>query len=76
MALLPLAPVEGVVWMADRLAAEAERQLHDGSSLRDQLGELAAAHDNGEISDEDYDRIEEQLLRQLQPTIRRLDREG
>jgi hypothetical protein len=76
LALLPLAPVEGVVWMADRLATEADRQLHDDSSIRGQLGELAAAHDNGDISDEDYDRIEEQLLRQLQPTTRRLDGEG
>jgi len=76
LALLPLAPVEGVVWMADRLAAEAERQLHDESSIRGQLGELAAAHDSAEISDDDYDRLEEQLLRQLQPTTRRLDGEG
>ena len=76
IALLPLAPVEGVVWMAERLAAEAERQLHDESTIRAQLGELAAAHDRGEISDADYDHIEEQLLRRLHPTTRRLDGEG
>ena len=73
LALLPLAPVQGVVWVADRLAAEAERQLHDEGSIRAELGELAAAHDRGEIGDDDYDFIEEQLLRQLQPTTRRLD---
>jgi len=76
LALLPLAPVEGVVWVADRLATEAERQLHDDGSIRAQLGELAAAHDRGEVNDEEYDSIEERLLRQLQPTTQRLDGEG
>jgi hypothetical protein len=76
LALLPLAPVEGVVWVADRLAAEAERQLHDDNSVRAQLGELAAAHDRGDLGDDEYAHIEEQLLRRLQPTTRRLDGEG
>ena len=76
LVLLPLAPVEGVAWVADRLAAEAERQLNDEGALRAQLVELAAAHDRGEIDDEQYDVIEEQLLRQMQQTVRRLDSEG
>ena len=73
LALLPLAPVAGVVWVADRLADEAERQLTDDGAIRQQLADLAAAYDAGEVSSEDYDLIEEQLLRQMQPTVQRLD---
>ncbi|HET6818843.1 MAG TPA: gas vesicle protein GvpG [Mycobacteriales bacterium] len=75
LVLLPLAPVAGVVWIADRLADEAERQLHDDGALRLQLADLAAAYDRGEISADEYDRIEEELLRQMQPTVQRLDSE-
>jgi len=75
LASLPLAPVEGVAWLADRLATEAERQLNDEGAIRAHLAELAAANDRGEISDDDYDVIEEQLLRQLAHTTRRLDGE-
>jgi len=75
IATLPLAPVRGVVWLADRLADEAERQLTDDSWVREQLAELAAAYDRGEVSGEDYDAIEDGLLRQLNHTTRRLDSE-
>jgi hypothetical protein len=76
LVLLPLAPVRGVAWMADRLATEAERQLNDESSIREQLAVLAAAHDRGELSDDEYDAVEDRLLRQMQQTVQRLDSEG
>lgn len=76
LALLPLAPVQGVAWLADRLAAEAERQLNDEGAIRAHLAELAAANDRGDISDDEYDLIEEQLLRQLSDTTRHIDSEG
>ena len=62
---LPLGPARGVVWLADRLADEAARQMNDDVWVREQLAELAAAYDNGEIDDAAYDRIEEDLLLQL-----------
>ena len=31
---LPLAPVRGTVWVAEQLAAEAERQLYGSQSAR------------------------------------------
>jgi len=36
---LPLAPVRGTVWIAEQLAAEAERELRDERSPRRQLRE-------------------------------------
>jgi len=74
--LLPLAPVRGVAWMADRLATEAERQLTDEGAIREQLSALAAANDRGEISDDEYDAMEDRLLRLMQQTVQRLDSEG
>ena len=74
--LLPIAPVRGVAWMADRLAAEAERQLNDEGAIREQLAALAAANDRGEISDDEYDAMEDRLLRLMQQTMQRLDSEG
>ena len=73
---LPLAPVRGVVWLADRLADEAERQLTDDTWVREQMAELAAAYDRGEISADDYDVIEDELLQLMRHTTRRLDSEG
>jgi len=76
IALLPLTPVLGVVWVADRLADEAQRQLTDERAIREQLAALAAAYDGGEISADDYDMQEEQLLRLLPQTTTQLDGEG
>lgn len=76
LVLLPLAPVQGVTWLAERLATEAERQLNDEGAIRAQLADLAAANDRGEISDDEYDAVEELLLRQLSDTTRRVDGEG
>ena len=76
LVLLPLAPVHGVAWMADRLATEAERQLTDEGAIREQLAALAAANDRGEISDDEYDAMEDRLLRLMQQTVQRLDSEG
>jgi hypothetical protein len=76
LVLLPLAPVRGVAWMADHLATEAERQLTDEGAIRGQLAALAAANDRGEISDDEYDEMEDRLLRLMQQTVQRLDSEG
>jgi len=76
LALLPLAPVEGVIWCVDKIAQEAERQLPDEASLRDELAEAADAYDRGEIDAATYDAIEEELLRQMPPSITRLDQES
>jgi len=76
LALLPLAPVEGVIWCVDKIAQEAERQLSDETSLRAELAEASAAYDRGEIDAATYDAIEEDLLRQMPPSITRLDRES
>lgn len=68
--LLPLAPVRGTVWVAEQLAAEAERQLDPRETRRRALLELEERHAAGEIDDEEYDRLEDELLQALTTTTR------
>ena len=62
---LPLAPVRGTVWIAERLLEEAERELGDETAVRRRLAELEVRHELGEISDEELAEAEDALLVQL-----------
>jgi hypothetical protein len=61
----PLAPVRGTVWLAERLAEEAARELDDEASIRRQLIELQMSYDLGEIDEEEYAEAEADLLERL-----------
>ncbi|MFE7244343.1 gas vesicle protein GvpG [Streptomyces sp. NPDC057580] len=62
VALLPLAPVRGVIWISERLVDAADKELHDPAVIRAQLCALNRALDGGEIDEEQFDREEERLL--------------
>jgi hypothetical protein len=62
---LPLAPVRGTVWIAERLIEEAERELGDENAVRRRLAELEVRHELGEISDEELAVEQDALLAQL-----------
>ena len=57
---LPLAPVRGTVWIAERLLEQAE--LDADERVRRRLEELAIAHELGELTDEEYEEAEGELL--------------
>lgn len=63
--LLPLAPVRGVVWVAEQIQEEAERQWYDPVTIHAALDDLDARREAGLIPDEDADRLEEELVRRL-----------
>ena len=63
--LLPLAPVNGVRWVVDVLAGEAERELAERESPERRLAELDARRANGELSDEEAEALEAPLIDQL-----------
>jgi hypothetical protein len=63
--LLPLAPVRGVLWVAQLLEELASNELNDPELLRSRLREAEDAHRRGEISDEELDRIEDAVFTQL-----------
>jgi Gas vesicle protein G len=64
--LLPLAPVRGTIWIAEKLAAYAESELSDERAIRRLLLEAEAALDAGALTESEYDQIEDQLLDRLE----------
>jgi gas vesicle protein GvpG len=63
---LPLAPVRGTVWIAEQLAAEAERELREAQSPRRRLIEAERRLDLGLLTMEEYEVIEEDALDALE----------
>ncbi|GLW55496.1 gas vesicle protein GvpG [Kitasatospora phosalacinea] len=64
---LPLAPVRGVVWVAEQLYDQAWQELNDPAAVRRQLTEVQAAREAGTISEEEAARREAELVRRLLP---------
>jgi hypothetical protein len=62
---LPLAPLSGVRWVTGVLADEAERELASRESPQRALADLDARRANGEISDEEADALEAQLVERM-----------
>ena len=72
---LPLAPVRGVVWVAEKLQEEAERQFYDPGTIRRQLEEVARARDDGAISPEEAAELERELVARLMEGRQRMRRD-
>jgi cytochrome c-type biogenesis protein CcmI len=62
---LPLAPVRGVVWIAERVYEEANREFADPAVIRRRLEEVQEARESGEITEEEAAGLEEELVRRL-----------
>lgn len=58
----PLAPVRGVVWLAERIREEAERQMYDPAVVRRKLSEIDRARTEGELSEEEAAELQNELL--------------
>lgn len=63
--LLPLAPVRGVVWVAERIEEQVDHRLNDPAVIRAQIDDLDAAHERGEISEAERDEQQDVLLARL-----------
>jgi gas vesicle protein GvpG len=62
---LPLAPVRGVTWLAERLEEQAEAELYDESAIRAGLLELEELREQGEIDDDELTQAEDALVERL-----------
>jgi hypothetical protein len=62
---LPLAPVRGTVWIAERLEEQAEAELYDEAAIRAGLLELEAARETGELDEQDAAEAEDALIERL-----------
>jgi hypothetical protein len=62
---LPLAPIRGTVWIAEQLAEQAARELDEGRTIRRQLAEVELRYERGELTVEELEEIEDELLERL-----------
>ncbi|MEO3785468.1 c-type cytochrome biogenesis protein CcmI [Actinocorallia sp. B10E7] len=61
----PLAPVRGVVWLAERIQEEAERQMYDPATVRRRLSEIDRSRASGELSEEEAADLQNELLSRM-----------
>jgi Gas vesicle protein G len=62
---LPLAPVRGTVWLAERIYEQAEAEMYDEGAVHEGLLALERAREDGELSEEEIDAAEDALLERL-----------
>jgi gas vesicle protein GvpG len=69
--LLPFAPVRGSGWVIQQVVREAERIYYDPAAIQAELARLEEQLVAGEISEEEFDRLEDDLLDRLEAANRR-----
>jgi hypothetical protein len=62
---LPLAPVRATVAVAEQILRQAEDTYYDPVAIRAQLETVQRMRENGEITDEEADAAEEELIERL-----------
>ncbi|WP_306328472.1 gas vesicle protein GvpG [Streptomyces venezuelae] len=62
---LPVAPVRGVTWVAQKVLDEAEQEYYDPAPVWQELRELEGRLVRGEIDEETFGRREDELLDRL-----------
>ncbi|WP_399944453.1 gas vesicle protein GvpG [Streptomyces sp. BBFR25] len=68
--LLPFAPVRGGAWAIRQVLEEAERIYYDPATVRAELAHLEKQLEAGEITEEEFDRQEDELLDRLEIATR------
>jgi hypothetical protein len=62
---LPLAPVRGTMWIAERLDEQAQAELNDESDLQQRLLELEQLRASGTVDEEVLVAAEDELVQRL-----------
>jgi hypothetical protein len=62
---LPLAPVSGAIWAAERVQEQAEAEYYDEGAIQARLREVDAARRAGRLGEADAMRLEDELLERL-----------
>ncbi|GAB3213783.1 gas vesicle protein GvpG [Marinactinospora thermotolerans] len=65
----PLAPARFVGWTARQVLDAAERQYYDPDAIRAELAELSERLDAGELTEDEFDRMEDELLDRLEEAM-------
>ena len=64
--LLPLAPVRGTIWVAEKLAEQAARELDDEVVVRRLLAGAELDLERGDLTVDEFEQIEDELLERLE----------
>ncbi|MGW0083845.1 gas vesicle protein GvpG [Streptomyces sp. NPDC003393] len=68
--LLPFAPARGSGWAIKQVVREAERIYYDPATVKAELARLEERLEAGEITEEEFDRQEDELLDRLEVGMR------
>ncbi|MGW3510341.1 gas vesicle protein GvpG [Streptomyces sp. NPDC000994] len=68
--LLPFAPARGSAWAIRQVLREAEHIYYDPATVQAELARLEQQLEAGEISAEEFDRREDELLDRLETGLR------
>jgi hypothetical protein len=60
-----LGPIKGVMWIAEKVVEQADKELYDEDKLRGLLMELELRFELGEMAEQEYLAAEELLLERL-----------
>ena len=70
-----LAPLHGVIWVGKKLNDVFEKEFSDEGLIKEKLMRLQTRFEMDEISEEEYDRQEKELLERVD-AIRKAKEEG
>jgi hypothetical protein len=62
---LPLAPVRGTVWIAEKIQEQAELEATDETAIRAALVDIDQARESGQYDEAELDAAEDDLIEQL-----------
>jgi chorismate mutase len=62
---LPIAPLRGVVAVAEQVRRQAEEEFYDPARIRQQLDAVARRRESGELGDDEATALEDELVERL-----------
>jgi chorismate mutase len=62
---LPLAPLRGVVAIAEQIRRQAEEEFYDPVRIREQLAAVERSRASGELTDDEATALEDELVERL-----------
>jgi len=65
-----LAPVKGIIWLAEKIEEQVEKEMNDEGRIKEKLMELQQNFEMDEISQEEYEKQESKLLERLDAIIK------
>ena len=70
------APVKGLFYIFEEVASQVEHELYDDDAIREKLTELYQKLEAGLVEEDEFERIEENLVLQLEEVEERKKQRG